>query len=85
MTAELSFWPALKRPAGGSAPRLRTAHASQARSSSSKRSSCEAVRPRLRGLTATTATSPAQKPIAAPMWSDFQSIRSAASEANIGR
>src|SRR5512132_274755 len=84
-TAELSFCPALKRPAGGSEPRRRTAHASQARSSSSKRSSCETVRPSLRGLVARTATSPAQKPTAAPMWSVFHSMRSAASDAKTGR
>src|SRR5436190_8862624 len=85
MIAAFSFCPALNRPAGGSGPRRLTAHASQARSSSSKRSSSDAVRPRLRGLAATTRTRPAQKPIAAPTWSDFHSMRSAASAANTGR
>ena len=84
--AVFSFWPALKRPCGGSRPRRVTAQPSQRTSSSSKRSTSEAVwRRRPPVSLATRMTRPAQNAIAAPRWIDFHSRRLAASSAKTGR
>jgi hypothetical protein len=83
--AVFSFWPALNRPWAGSSPRRVTAHCSQRRSSSSKRSISRAAPRNWRPFPGRSAISPAQKAIAAPRWMDFHIPRLAATSASEGR